>query len=270
MLPNFLKAMKELDGIEETRTFSTVSADDLKEAGVKMNFLSFVDAEVANLTKRLSTDAEAQIADLHTRIKEIYACVNLDNEPGSRMILDAVLLTVRKLASTQPRDIAIIPEMSLSPPEGVRISDPNSGYGLRLTGKVDYVVMEYENVRANKARVVGPGGSREESLRFAKGQLLLVQAKRLGLGQTFIESVPEAVSQAITLLECANLPEVRFCLSDGESWCFLILKSENDTLTFYESAIRCLSSESDLPLREIVQLICEWLKPSVTGLFKFR
>jgi hypothetical protein len=34
--------------------------------------------QTANLTKRLSTDAEAQIADLHTKIKEIYACVNMD------------------------------------------------------------------------------------------------------------------------------------------------------------------------------------------------
>jgi hypothetical protein len=35
------------------------------------------------------------------------------------MILDAVLLTVRKIASTQPRDIAIIPEMSFGPAVGV-------------------------------------------------------------------------------------------------------------------------------------------------------
>jgi hypothetical protein len=75
------------------------------------------------------------------------------------------------------------------------------------------------------------GGSTEDSFEFAKGQLLLVQAKRLSLGQTFIESVPEAVSQAITVLKstkytgtaCStsssenfypSLPEVCFCLSD--------------------------------------------------------
>jgi hypothetical protein len=60
------------------RTFSTVSEDDLERAGVKMTFLNFKHAEVTNLTKRLSTDAKAQIADLHTKIKEIYACVNMD------------------------------------------------------------------------------------------------------------------------------------------------------------------------------------------------
>ena len=66
------------------------------------------------------------------------------------MILDAILLTVQKIASNQPRDIAIIPEMNLGPADGVRISDPISGSGLRLTGKVDCVVIEYENVWESK------------------------------------------------------------------------------------------------------------------------
>ena len=41
------------------------------------------------------------------------------------------------------------------------------------------------------------------------------------------------------------------------------MKSENGTLTYYESAMRRLSRDvvesSDMPLREIVQLICEWV-----------
>jgi hypothetical protein len=66
------------------------------------------------------------------------------------MILDAVLLTVRTIVSTQRRDVAIIPEMRLGPAKGVRISDPGSGTGLRLTGKVDYAIFEYENVKDDK------------------------------------------------------------------------------------------------------------------------
>ena len=54
------------------------------------------------------------------------------------------------------------------------------------------------------ARLVGPGGSREGSFRFAKGHLLLVQAKHLSLGQTFIECAPEAISQAVALLKSAK------------------------------------------------------------------
>jgi hypothetical protein len=138
---------------------------------------------------------------------------------------------------------------------------------------------------AFSARVVDPGGSREESFRFAKGQLLLVQAKRLSLGQTFIESVPEVVSQAITVLKCAkyvgttcstsSIPLAAFprsvsvYLMGRNGVFFFILKSENNTLTFYESGMCCLSRESDLPLREIVQLICEWVSFSINLLIYF-
>ncbi|KAG6370050.1 hypothetical protein JVT61DRAFT_12571 [Boletus reticuloceps] len=51
-------------------------------------------------------------------------------------------------------------------------------------------------------------------------------------------SYPEAVSQAIALLRSANLSEVRFCLSDGHTWIFFVLKSENGMLIYYESAAR--------------------------------
>jgi hypothetical protein len=66
------------------------------------------------------------------------------------MILDAVLLAVRRIASTQQRDVAIIPEMRLGQGDGVRISHPISGYELWLSGKVDYTVIEYENVKDYK------------------------------------------------------------------------------------------------------------------------
>ena len=38
----------------------------------------YYDALESILTKGLTPEAEAQIADLHTRIKDIYACVNMD------------------------------------------------------------------------------------------------------------------------------------------------------------------------------------------------
>ena len=46
--------------------------------GVKRKRLVFVPAKLTDLTKGLTPEAEAQIADLHTRIKDIYACVNMD------------------------------------------------------------------------------------------------------------------------------------------------------------------------------------------------
>jgi len=261
-----------LKGAKKPRvTFSTLASEDLKKAGVTRKRLAFVPTKVTELTEGLTTEAKVEIVDLHSRIKKIYARVNMDYEPGSRMILDAILLALAEIASTQQKEVAILPEMRIAPGDGVQISHPVSGYELWLSGNVDYAVIEYEDVMDNKDRLLAPGGSRDDAFEIANGRLFLVEAKRQGPDRTLVSYIPEAVGQAIALLKSANLPAVRFCLSDGQRWIFFILKSENGTLTYYESAIRSLSREalegSDLPLREIVQLVCEWLNPTMTDLF---
>lgn len=49
----------------------------------------------------------------------------------------------------------------------------------------------------------------------------------------------------------------------GSHGFFFVLRSEDDVLTYYESAIRQLSrdkvEDSDVPLREVMQLVCEWV-----------
>jgi sugar-specific transcriptional regulator TrmB len=62
----------------QTVTFSTLSSEDLMKVGVERKHLALVDANISKLTKELTTDAEAQIADLNSRIEEIYECVNMD------------------------------------------------------------------------------------------------------------------------------------------------------------------------------------------------
>ena len=59
-------------------TFSTVKTEDLKRAGVVRKRLAFEAAKVTELAKALTTNAEAEILDLHSRIKKIYARVNMD------------------------------------------------------------------------------------------------------------------------------------------------------------------------------------------------
>ena len=43
------------------------------------------------------------------------------------MILDAILLALRKIASTQQRDVTILPEMRIAQGDGVQICHPTSG-----------------------------------------------------------------------------------------------------------------------------------------------
>jgi hypothetical protein len=68
------------------------------------------------------------------------------------MILDAILLALAEIASTQKRGVAILPEMRIGQGDGVQISHPDSGYELWLSGSVDYVVIDYEDVRDYKSK----------------------------------------------------------------------------------------------------------------------
>ncbi|KAH8995653.1 hypothetical protein EDB92DRAFT_1968910 [Lactarius akahatsu] len=217
-------------------SFSTVSLEDLKKAGVKKKWLVFKAEKIANLANRLTTDmgVSSQITDLYARINDIYACY----EPGSHMILDAFLLTpsltLWKISSTREFDIAILPEMRVTHGDGVQLSHPTLGYELWLSGNVDYAVIGYEidKGRDNYRRLLGPHGSRRHAFEIASGCLFLVEAKhQSGDEESLTRHIPEAVSQAIAVLKIANLPEVQFCLSNGQTWIFFIWKSKNNTLT---------------------------------------
>ena len=72
--------------------------------------------------------------------------------PGSRMVLDAVLLSLAKVAADKElkTDVAIFPGMRLAQEDGVQIVNPISGYELWLSGNVDYSVVQYEDVLDNK------------------------------------------------------------------------------------------------------------------------
>lgn len=59
-------------------SFSTVKMEDLKRAGVTRGRLHFKPAKVDQLTQKLANRADAEIIDLHSRIKRIYATVNLN------------------------------------------------------------------------------------------------------------------------------------------------------------------------------------------------
>ncbi|KAF8168416.1 hypothetical protein B0H34DRAFT_670588 [Crassisporium funariophilum] len=91
------------------------------------------------------------------------------------------------------------------------------------------------------------------------------------------QGAPDKHKFTLSFFLSSSLPQVRFVLSNAHSWIFFILKSENGTLTYYESAVRGLSrdvlslsseiggSGSDMGLREMVQLLCEWVRPTATA-----
>jgi hypothetical protein len=69
------------------------------------------------------------------------------------MILNAILLSLAEIASTQKRNVAILPEMRIAQQDAVQISHPFSGYELWLSGNIDYAVIEYEDAYDNKSEL---------------------------------------------------------------------------------------------------------------------
>ena len=60
------------------RTFSSVSAEDLQNAGIMRKQLVFDSTKVTELIKGLTMNAEIEIAHLHAQIKKIYECVTMN------------------------------------------------------------------------------------------------------------------------------------------------------------------------------------------------
>lgn len=77
----------------------------------------------------------------------------LQYEPGSRMILDAVLLAIAKLAREKnPHlSIAIFPEMRIT---GDPVELEFQGVKKALTGIIDYAVIQYRDIMQNKGELI--------------------------------------------------------------------------------------------------------------------
>lgn len=133
--------------------------------------LVFNHGSIAELAKNMSSDAVTESQRLHECIQEIYEYVNMDVsirnileslyrcsqfEAGSRVVLDAVLLSLGKVTSNtnypdfRKRSIAILPEMRIGTGDGVKIVNPLTHYELWLTGSVDYAILQYVDELDNK------------------------------------------------------------------------------------------------------------------------
>ena len=137
--------------------------------------------------------------------------------------------------------------------------------------------------------MLGVDAPRDRVLTLAGGRLFLVEAKRLSdTSSSLSQHMPEAVSQALALCEltryssvqyhhdsrnrialssCSSQDTVRFCLSNGHSWIFAILKVGVDGQRAYYQAppwyldkavVQSQSEESLRSVQVIVELVLEW------------
>jgi hypothetical protein len=116
------------------------------------------------------------------------------------MILYAVLLAVAKLSPKRKsgHDVVIFPGMRVATDQGIYVSHPVSKYEVRLTGNVDYGIIQYPAEHDNcglsfarepyssqltfsPERLLGDDSSRDDAPTLAAGRHFLVEAKRQGV-----------------------------------------------------------------------------------------
>lgn len=67
------------------------------------------------------------------------------------MVLDTVVLMLVEIVSTEKSGVAILLEMRVSLRNRVQISYLISEYELWLSGSIDYVVIQYDNLKNHKS-----------------------------------------------------------------------------------------------------------------------
>jgi hypothetical protein len=138
------------------------------------------------------------------------------------MILDAILLALAGMSSTQNGGVAILPGMRIDQGDG---TDSSHGCELWLPGNVDYTIIEYEDVKDYKGELfpytITPmialtlfsdrlfSGSTADALHISTARLFIVEAKPKPANDNeedlyLFSDIPEAVSQAIGLLKSAR------------------------------------------------------------------
>ncbi|KAF9237792.1 hypothetical protein BU15DRAFT_62986 [Melanogaster broomeanus] len=251
-----------LRGAQKTKlSFSTMKKDDLAQLDVVRKRLVFHPDRLAALVQQLTPKATDEIDLLRDRLLEF--------ERGSRMIIDAVLLTVAKIANANEQSkshVAILPGLAIA-------SGTVSG-----SHAVDYAVIQYRDELDNKERLLGLGGGRDDAFKISQSDFFLVEAKPRQSSDlsALVSSIPEVVAQAVALQQTTRRTEVRFCLSNGHTWIFFILKPKTVGWSYYESATRQLGREmlgnssigTGRALYEMVQLALEWLAPSAAELYE--
>ncbi|KAK7052256.1 hypothetical protein R3P38DRAFT_2859410 [Favolaschia claudopus] len=271
----FMQQARECLKIE----FSSVTEADLANVGIERKFLVFNATELERLLTDKRSASEKPISQICVRLSRIYRHVSMRYEPGIRMILDAVLLTVAEICFDGGHKIpvAILPGMQIASGEGILLKNPVTSFEMWFTGAVNYDMCTYEDEEDLRDRVLNADLDRLR--RLAKSHIFLIADKRLE-DKTLFDFMPEAIAQAASFALA-----VRFCLTDGRKWIFSVfVKNATNHRVCYEGSISTIleprfdsegrDSAWEQSVHRIVELVTHWLvaecDPLTDALYRLR
>ncbi|KAJ7619013.1 hypothetical protein DFH06DRAFT_81224 [Mycena polygramma] len=217
-------------------------------------------------------------------------------EPGARMVMDSILLSVAEICDDSNRQeadgraVAIYPELRLGTGDGVLIRNPETGYELALTGNVDYGGVstpeeDLKDLLASEAELANE---------LQNLPIILVEGKRPG--DILSDSLPEAIAQAIayceatgcvfppcftllspSMLNSVRRKTVRFSLTDGKKWifCLLSVDAEGRRICYNGPVTTILEPRFDntdgdaaweRSVHQVTELVFHWLLSTIDPL----
>ncbi|KAF8313735.1 hypothetical protein F5887DRAFT_1151878 [Amanita rubescens] len=266
---------EELSGIEETET---EMEEIMKHVDALQGYswqyqeapwdwserpLRFNDAALQVRIAASDIDSK-HIEALCLQITRINRSTSKRFEAGARMILDAVLLTIADISvdAKEKLHVAIFPDMQVTSGDGVLVKNPKNQFEVWLTGSVDYGICTYQ-YEGDRNMVLR--STLNDLMIYARNPIMLIEAKRDR--DMLTDSIPEATSQAIALSEVTGNKTVRYCLSDGNEWMFLVytcddqknrISYEGPILTMMQSHLVEEAFEKDV--RCLVEVLYHWLR----------
>ncbi|KAG2364188.1 hypothetical protein BDR07DRAFT_1402234 [Suillus spraguei] len=247
--------------------FASMTWTDLKNIGIQVSkgHLCFYPEAFQELLSTKDRSIKNELTSLHIRIKDIFRYTNVRVRQGEK-IIDPILMSIAKIAakrhsgrnhnalwcyshSEEDCDVVMFPQITLpiSPP----FRHPKSTYEVLLTGDVEGIAQVDADLQ--------PATVTTSQIFF------VIRAIDWNLHK------PEVVGQALALMDLSKRDTVRFCVTDGHTWQFVIVtKDVEGEYTYYGSNIfrikvDCTSvkdSEALNSLRKIVELAIQWLAPT--------
>ncbi|KAJ3561602.1 hypothetical protein NP233_g10094 [Leucocoprinus birnbaumii] len=220
------------EGIETTPSldFSAVTDAHLANLGVSGKSLVFQDSDIKEYFSKEYPNYELRIGTLLNELKMVYEHVVAF--AVGRQIIQTCLFTPVFITFRESDQTWATMEEEVEIPR-TNLCNPKTGYTLPVSGHIYRVLF-----RCPKYGVSLPD---KPTVRHCvkvslPRQIFFIQKpSRDQDGEPLSKFVPGLVACAISIAQNESLTEVRCCLTDGNSWRFLIVKSFNDSWNYFVS-----------------------------------
>ncbi|KAJ3555167.1 hypothetical protein NP233_g12272 [Leucocoprinus birnbaumii] len=209
-----------------------VTYDDLNRLGIRAKKLKFKITEIQDFFREQYNESmiSSGMDGFCDQLKKIYSVFSVAG--SSRVLVDNFLCyPIDLLYDTTPNsssvnDKVLVPETELKNPE--------NGYNLFISEDVSHIVLQCQP--PDEERLPGDPMLHQCMQTAIPGKIYLLRraypdSERPNLS----DHIPGAVAQALAVAQRYRLDTLRFCVTTGNAWIYLVLRQDQGHTTYYVS-----------------------------------